>query len=223
MFHLTPEIVLRAYGRGLFPMAEGRHDQRLYWVDPERRGIIPLDRFHVPRRVARRARSGYFEVRADTACAAVIEACATITRWRSETWINDEIIALYRALHEAGYVHSVECWRDGALVGGLYGVALKGAFFGESMFSRFPDASKVALVDLVERLRRGGFRLLDTQFVTPHLKTFGAIEVPRARYHALLREALEVDARFYSGGGGGSGDLEMPGSSATRQSRTQMS
>ena len=222
MPRLTPEIVLRAYGSGLFPMADGRHDRRLYWVDPERRGIIPLERYRVSRRVARRVRAGFFAVRTDTACAEVIEACATITRWRSETWINDEIIALYCTLHEMGYVHSVECWRDGALAGGLYGVALGGAFFGESMFSRATDASKVALVHLVERLRRGGFRLLDTQFVTPHLESFGAIEVPRARYHELLREALAADARFYSGDGG-SGTSEMPDPVPSRQSRTQTS
>ncbi len=232
---LTPEMVLRAYARGLFPMAEGRDDPRLYWVDPEMRGIIPLEAFHVPRRVARRVRSGAFEIRVDTACAEVIERCAEAARGRDDTWINDEIVALYGALHRAGYVHSVEAWRDGALAGGLYGVALGGAFFGESMFSRAPDASKVALVDLVGRLVRGGFRLLDTQFVTPHLETFGAVEVPRARYRALLDEALAVDARFYSepgsgtgsgadsGGNGGSGEPEMPSPSASRQSRTQMS
>ncbi len=230
MTGLTPEILLRAYGRGLFPMAEGRHDPRLYWVDPEMRGIIPLDSFHVPRRVARRVRSGYFEVRVDTACRTVIESCAESARGRGDTWINDEIIALYCALHETGYVHSVECWRASVLAGGLYGVALGGAFFGESMFSRAPDASKVALVDLVGRLRRGGFRLLDTQFVTPHLETFGAIEVPRARYLALLDDALAVAGRFYSDDGGGSGGsgtsgtLEMPSPPPpSRQSRTQMS
>ncbi len=220
MLVMTPEVLLRAYACGLFPMAEGRRDPRMYWVDPETRGIIPLDGFHVPRRVARRVKQGVFEVRADTAFAEVIEACAQITPKRGQTWINDDIIALYRALHDLNYAHSVECWRDGALVGGLYGIALGGAFFGESMFSRETDASKVALVDLVERLRRGGYHLLDTQFVTPHLETFGAVEIPRERYHTLLRAALTVDARFYpeDEGTGVSDD-----SGASRQSRTQMS
>ncbi len=199
MLATTPENLLRAYARGLFPMAEGRFDTRLFWVDPEVRGIIPLDRFHVPRRVARRVRQGVFEVRADTAFAAVIESCGEITPQRSDTWINDEIIALYCALFEMGHAHSVECWREGRLVGGLYGVSLGAAFFGESMFAREADASKVALVDLVARLRRGGFRLLDTQFVTPHLEGFGAIEVPRARYHRMLRAALAGEGRFYPG------------------------
>ncbi len=214
---MTPEILLRAYACGLFPMAEGRFDPELYWVDPESRGIIPLEGFHVPRRVARRVRRGEFEIRVDTAFAEVIEACGEITPRRTQTWINDEIISLYRALHESGYAHSVECWRDGALAGGLYGLALGGAFFGESMFSRESDASKVALVDLVERLRRGGFCLLDTQFITPHLETFGAVEVPRERYHELLRAALEVDARFYPDDG------VSGASAASRQSSTQMS
>ncbi|MFQ5958733.1 MAG: leucyl/phenylalanyl-tRNA--protein transferase [Alphaproteobacteria bacterium] len=197
MFELTPEMLLRAYASGLFPMAESRHDPELFWVDPDMRGIIPLDRFHVSRRLARRVRRRYFELRVDTACDEVIAACAETGPRRAETWINDEIIELYGALHRMGHVHSVECWREAALVGGLYGVTLGGAFFGESMFSRQADASKVALVHLVERLRRGGFLLLDCQFLTPHLRTFGAVEVSRARYRRLLGEALAVAARFY--------------------------
>ena len=202
-FELTPEMLLRAYAYGLFPMAEARDDPELFWVDPDMRGIIPLDRFHVPRRLARRVRQGIYEIAVDRAVEEVIHACA---EERDETWINRQIIDLYLALHRLGHVHSVECRRDGVLVGGLYGVALGGAFFGESMFTRATDASKIALVHLVDRLRRGGFRLLDTQFVTAHLETFGAIEVPRARYHALLREALAVEATFYPDDGGGSDD-----------------
>ncbi len=228
-FELTPEMLLRAYACGLFPMAESRDDPELFWVDPDMRGIIPLDRFHVPRRLARRVRQGPYDIAVDRAVEEVIRACA---EERDETWINDQIIDLYVALHGLGHVHSVECWCEGALVGGLYGVALGGAFFGESMFTRAPDASKIALVHLVDRLRRGGFRLLDTQFVTAHLETFGAIEVPRARYHALLREALAVEATFYpdddggsgtGGGGSGEGASGSPGTSPTRQSSTQTS
>ncbi len=216
MFELTPDIVLRAYACGLFPMAERRDDPNLYWVEPDVRGVIPLDRFHVPRRLARRVKGREFELRVDSAFPAVIRACAERTSTRKETWINDQIIALYCALHERGDAHSVECWKQDRLVGGLYGVAIAGAFFGESMFTRESDASKVALVHLVERLRRGGFRLLDAQFITPHLKGFGAVEVPRARYHALLREALAADATFYPEEG--SGD-----SAASAQSSTQTS
>jgi len=197
---ISPEMVLRAYACGLFPMARSRRDPRLFWLDPDARGIIPLDAFHVPRRLARLLRHDPFEVRLDRDFAAVIAACATPAPGRRETWINDRIVALFRRLHEMGAAHSVECWREGSLVGGLYGVALKGAFFGESMFSRERDASKVALVHLVARLRRGGFRLLDTQFVTPHLARFGAIEVTRERYHALLEAAMRCEARFYSAG-----------------------
>ncbi|MFQ5783584.1 MAG: leucyl/phenylalanyl-tRNA--protein transferase [Alphaproteobacteria bacterium] len=214
MFELTPELVLRGYACGIFPMAESRDDPELFWVDPEMRGIIPFDRFHVPRKLARRVRSGVFEVRCDTAFADVIAGCAETGKGRRETWINDQIVTLYTALHRKGHVHSIECWRDGRLAGGLYGVVLGGAFFGESMFSRETDASKVALVHLVDRLRRGGFRLLDTQFVTPHLRIFGAIEVPRTRYHELLRDAIEANANFYPddgpGGGGAVGAAGTP-------------
>jgi leucyl/phenylalanyl-tRNA---protein transferase len=193
---LTPDILLRAYAVGLFPMAERRDDDALYWIDPEKRGIIPLDAFRVPRRLRRTVRRGLFEVRCDSAFQAVIEACRTPGPGRPETWINDEIVALYSALHRMNKAHSVECWHDGTLVGGLYGVTLGAAFFGESMFSLVTDASKVALVHLVARLRRGGFRLLDTQFVTEHLHQFGAVEIHRAGYRALLSEALGEGASF---------------------------
>ncbi len=196
MVAVTPEMLLRAYGLGIFPMAESRDDPRLFWVDPDMRGVIPLDAFHLPRRLARRVRSGVFEPRIDSDFSAVIHACAEPRPGHPETWINDQIVALYAALFARGHVHTVECWRDGGLVGGLYGVSLRGAFFGESMFSREPDASKVALVHLVDHLRARGFRLLDVQFLTPHLETFGAIEVTRADYQEMLRDALEVDARF---------------------------
>ena len=193
---LTPDLLLRAYANGLFPMAEARDDPALYLFDPEVRGIIPLDGFHVPRRLARRVRSGLFDVRIDSAFAAVIEACAEPRPGRRETWINQKILGLYGALHERGAAHSVESWRDGKLVGGLYGVVLGGAFFGESMFSLETDASKVALVHLVEHLRARGFSLLDTQFLTPHLEIFGAIEIPRDDYRERLRLALDSEATF---------------------------
>lgn len=196
MVAVTPEMLLRAYGLGIFPMAESRDDPRLFWVDPDTRGVIPLDAFHLSRRLARRVRSGVFEPRIDSDFSGVIQACAEPRPGHPETWINDQIVALYAALFERGHVHTVECWREGSLVGGLYGVSLRGAFFGESMFSRESDASKVALVHLVDHLRDRGFRLLDVQFLTPHLETLGAIEVSRADYQNLLRDALDVDARF---------------------------
>ena len=191
---LTPEILLRAYAEGLFPMAERRGDPTLYWVSPEKRGIIPLDTFHVPHRLARTVRSGAFTVTADTAFRDVMEACAAPAPGREETWINDEILRLYCALHASGHAHSVECWQNGELVGGLYGVRLGAAFFGESMFSRARDASKVALVALVDGLKRGGFVLLDSQFITAHLARFGAIEIPREQYLMKLTYALSRDA-----------------------------
>ncbi len=195
-FELSPDDLLRAYANGMFPMAERRDDPALYLFDPEVRGIIPLDGFHVPKRLARRVRSGLFEVRIDSAFAAVIEACAEPRPGHRETWINQPIMELYGALHARGAAHSVESWRDGTLVGGLYGLVLGGAFFGESMFSLETDASKVALVHLVERLRARGFSLLDTQFLTPHLGSFGAIEIPRDEYRWRLAQALEQDASF---------------------------
>ena len=197
MSGLTPEILLRAYSVGLFPMAERRDDPTLYWIDPEKRGILPLDKFHVPHRLKRTVRSGRFEVRCDTAFREVMTGCAQPAPGRTETWINQEIVRLYAELFKMGRAHSVESWRDGALAGGLYGVALGGAFFGESMFSRETDASKVALVHLIARLKKGGFRLLDTQFVTDHLSQFGAREIHRDGYRELLASALDVNATFY--------------------------
>ena len=194
---LTPELVLAAYARGLFPMAEKRDDPHLYWVSPEKRGVLPLDTFHVPHRLARTVRSGKFTVTSDRAFSEVMKGYAAPKPGREETWINSEILRLYTALAASGHAHSVECWRDGQLVGGLYGVKLGAAFFGESMFSRERDASKVALVRLVETLRRGGFALLDTQFLTAHLAGFGALEVPRDRYIKLLESALSREAFWH--------------------------
>ncbi|MEE9208854.1 MAG: leucyl/phenylalanyl-tRNA--protein transferase [Kiloniellales bacterium] len=193
---LTPDILLRAYAIGIFPMAEGREHRELHWIDPEQRGVLPLERFHLPRKLRRRIQRRDFEVRCDSAFAEVIRACAEPADNRPETWINPAIQRLYTELHESGFAHSVECRQDGALVGGLYGVALGGAFFGESMFNRAPDASKVALAHLVLRLRKGGFRLLDTQFVTPHLRRFGVVEIPRQDYRSLLARAITSQARF---------------------------
>lgn len=196
MLRLTSELLLRAYATGIFPMAQSRRDRELYWIDPEWRGILPLDRFHVPRRLRRTLRHGAFEVRVDTAFREVMIGCAEVTAERPNSWINDEIIAAYTELYHAGHAHSVECWLDDELVGGLYGVSLGGAFFGESMFTRVTDASKVALIHLAARLYHGGFTLLDTQFITKHLQQFGAVEVPRPRYQALLAAALKVKASF---------------------------
>ena len=196
--NLTPELVLAAYARGLFPMAERRDDPHLYWVSPEKRGIIPLQEFHVPRRLARTVRSGKFTVTTDRAFTQVMQGCAAPAAGREDSWINAEILRLYTALAASGHAHSVECWVEGKLVGGLYGVKLGAAFFGESMFSRERDASKVALVRLVELLKRDGFYLLDTQFITAHLASFGAVEVPRERYLTLLEKALSHEA-FWNG------------------------
>ncbi len=191
---VSPELMLRAYRAGLFPMAETRRGERLYWLDPEFRGVLPLGRFHLPRRLARTVLKGPFRVTADRNFPAVIGACARRRPGREDTWINAEVESLFNELARRGHAHSVECWEEGELVGGLYGVALGGAFFGESMFSVRPDASKVALVHLVARLRLGGFRPLDTQFVTSHLAQFGAIEIPREAYRAELVVAVEVPA-----------------------------
>jgi leucyl/phenylalanyl-tRNA---protein transferase len=194
---LTPELLLRAYEAGVFPMAERRDDTELFWVSPDARGIIPLDGFHLPRRLARTIKSDRFTVKVDTAFEEVMRACAAPTGDRKESWINAEILSLYTSLHRMGQAHSVECWRDGALVGGLYGVRLGAAFFGESMFSRERDASKVALAHLVARLRAGGFTLLDSQFLTSHLAQFGAVEIPRDKYLELLADAVARDTDFY--------------------------
>jgi leucyl/phenylalanyl-tRNA--protein transferase len=194
---ITPELVLRAYGAGIFPMAEGRGSGRLHWLDPALRGILPLDAgFHLPRRLRRTVLSGRFTVTANTNFVGVIAGCAEPAPGRTDTWINAEIESLFTALHRMGAAHSIEVWQDGALVGGLYGVALGGAFFGESMFSRTTDASKVALVQLVARLRLGGFTLLDTQFLTAHLARFGAVEIPKAEYKRRLNAALDVPAQW---------------------------
>ena len=196
MIALTPSLLLRAYAAGIFPMAESADDPELFWIDPERRGVLPLDTFHLPRRLRRTLRAEDFDIRCDRAFEAVIRGCAEPTPERARTWINEEIVHLYVALFHQGHAHSVEAWLADELVGGLYGVAIGGAFFGESMFSRVTDASKVALAHLVARLRLGGFRLLDTQFVTEHLRQFGATEIPRAEYHRRLAEALATTAYF---------------------------
>lgn len=198
MTEITPELLLGAYAGGMFPMAEDRDSAELYWVDPDKRGVIPLDDFHIPRSLQKRVRQQAFDVTVDTAFDAVVVACAAEQKDRGKTWINAEIKDLYGQLHRMGFAHSLECRQDGALVGGLYGVKLGGAFFGESMFHTERDASKVALVHLVARLKVGGFSLLDTQFVTDHLVQFGAQEIPRDDYHLLLGEALAVEADFYS-------------------------
>lgn len=198
-FEISPLTVLRAYAIGLFPMAESAEDAPLFWVDPERRGVFPLDGLNVSRSLAKTVRTDRFEVVADSDFNAVIDGCARRGDGR-ETWINPEIRRLYRALFDMGAVHTLEARQDGALVGGLYGVALGGAFFGESMFHRARDASKVALVHLVARLRLGGYVLLDAQFVTEHLASLGAIEISRADYRALLDAALgqPVDRRVWT-------------------------
>jgi leucyl/phenylalanyl-tRNA--protein transferase len=190
VLEITPQVLLKAYAVGIFPMAESAEDTGLYWIEPEQRGIIPLDDFHVPRRLARTVASRRFEVRIDHDFDAVIAGCAAAVSDRPKTWINGRIRKLYGELFEIGACHTVETWRDGRLVGGLYGVVLGAAFFGESMFSRERDASKVALVDLVERLKAGGYKLLDAQFTTSHLKQFGAIDVDRRVYQDMLADAI---------------------------------
>jgi leucyl/phenylalanyl-tRNA---protein transferase len=193
---ITPEVLLKAYACGIFPMAESAEDPALYWIEPELRGIIPLDTFHVPSRLARTVRSEPFTVVCNRDFDAVLDGCSAPGPGRTRTWINARIRNLYRKLYEIGHCHTVEVYDGTALVGGLYGVSLGRVFFGESMFHRARDASKIALVHLVARLRAGGYRLLDTQFVTDHLKTFGATEVPRRHYHRLLADALIGEADF---------------------------
>ena len=195
--------LVTAYSRGIFPMAEERDDDDVFWIDPERRGILPLDKFHLPKRLARTMRSGALRMTVDTAFEDVITACAEPAAERPKTWINQVIERSYCNLHAKGHAHSVEVWDGPTLAGGLYGVSIGAAFFGESMFSRLKDASKMALVCLVARLNAGGYRLLDTQFVTEHLKQFGAIEIPRARYRALLADAVARRGDFYELGGAG--------------------
>ncbi len=193
---ITPEVLLKAYACGIFPMAESADDPALYWIEPDMRGIIPLESFHVPARLARTIRVTPFTVWVDRDFDAVVDGCAEAKDDRARTWINERIRKIYCSLFEHGHCHSIEVYDGDRLVGGLYGVALGGAFFGESMFHRARDASKVALVHLVARLRAGGYRLLDTQYVTDHLKTFGAVEVPKRRYHKLLEEAIASDGDF---------------------------
>ncbi|WP_394689790.1 leucyl/phenylalanyl-tRNA--protein transferase [Hoeflea sp.] len=190
-FHITPDLLLRAYASGLFPMADSADDPELFWVEPELRGVLPLDGFHVPRRLQRTIRQAPFDIRINTAFDRVVASCAESVENRPSTWINSTIAELYGSLHRLGHAHSVEAWKDDQLVGGLYGVSLRRAFFGESMFSRATDASKICLVHLVERLRTRGFVLLDTQFTTEHLKRFGVIDVPREDYAVMLARALE--------------------------------
>lgn len=192
--NLTPELLLTAYAQGMFPMAD--EDGQIYWYSPNPRAILPLDKLHTSRSLMRFIHSGKYEVRFDTAFTDVMVACAAPSPGREMTWISDELIEAYTWLHELGFAHSVEAWADDELVGGLYGVSLRGLFAGESMFSTRPNASKVALYYLVRHIRERGFTLLDVQFQTPHLARLGAIEVSQTRYRQLLRGALAVDARF---------------------------
>lgn len=214
------EELLNCYRRGMFPMADSRDDPSLFLVNPEIRGILPLDAFHIPKRLKRRVCQDPFRVTFDTAFTRVMEACAEPHEGRPSTWINSPIVNLYSALHREGYAHSVECWDGDTLVGGLYGVALGGAFFGESMFSRATDASKIALVHLVARLIDRGYVLLDAQFHNPHLEQFGLIEITRSEFRARLKQALKVQASFHpsadqsigmlSSTTGGASDSDMP-------------
>jgi len=209
---LTPEMLLRAYAAGIFPMAESRDDPVLQWVDPRHRGVFPLDKFHISRSLRRRILLECFTIRTNSDFAAVVSMCAD----RPETWINETIYQLYLALHREGFAHSLEVWEGGALVGGVYGVTLGAAFFGESMFSRRTDASKIALAYLVDRLRFGGFSLFDTQFLTPHLASLGAVEISRVQYHARLRLSLRGRADFNRQG-------EVPSAAGMLQRMSQTS
>lgn len=211
MGDITAGILLRAYAMGIFPMSEHRDDPEIFWVDPKRRGIIPLDGFHMSRSLARRIRKGGFQVTLNQDFEAVLDGCAD----REDTWINSEIRKLYIELHEHGHAHSLEVWAHDDLIGGVYGVSLGAAFFGESMFSRSTDASKIALAYLVTHLKRCGFTLFDAQFLTPHLATLGAVEITRAQYHEQLIEAVEKDADILA--------YSLPSASAVVQRRTQTS
>ncbi|HAT86902.1 MAG TPA: leucyl/phenylalanyl-tRNA--protein transferase [Rhizobiales bacterium] len=197
-FAITPQLLLRAYAAGIFPMAESADDKTLMWIEPDMRGIIPLDDFHLSRRMKRTMRTTSFTITADKNFGLVMDTCAQSVADRPSTWINNQIHDLYRQLHEMGYCHSVEVWDGEQLVGGLYGVSLGTAFFGESMVSRARDASKIALVHLIERLKAGGYTLLDTQFITDHLRQFGAIEIAKDDYHGLLDHALQAHADFFA-------------------------
>ncbi len=228
----TPDDLLTCYRRGVFPMADSRDDPSLFLVDPERRGLLPLDAFHIPKRLKRRICQDPFRVTFDTAFTRVIEACAEPRAARPNTWINSSIVNLYSALHRQGHAHSAECWDGDQLVGGLYGVALGGAFFGESMFSRASDASKIALVHLAARLIDRGFVLLDAQFYNPHLDQFGLIEVSREEFRVRLKRALKVQASFHPPApsdqdqsiGSGSGSMAIGWSdSATPAGRSSVS
>jgi leucyl/phenylalanyl-tRNA--protein transferase len=216
MVTLSPQMLLRAYAIGVFPMAESRDDPEIYWIDPELRGVLPLESFHLPRRLKRTLRQRPFEIRCDTDFEGIIKGCAAPGPGRRDTWINNQIHLLNRQLFQMGFAHTVECWRDGELVGGLYGISIGGAFFGESMFSVERDASKVALAHLVIRLKKSGFLLLDTQFVTPHLQRFGAIEISRPDYRQRLARAVAAPARFQ-------GDVSDAEVEAFLQSSTQTS
>ena len=190
--HITPDLLLRAYAMGIFPMANSREDAEIHWVDPSRRGIFPLDNFHISHSLSRTISRSSCTIRTNTGFSQVVAACAD----RAETWINGDIAALYSDLHRSGFAHSVEVWEDKTLVGGVYGVAMGAAFFGESMFSRRPNASKIALAWLMHRLRAGGYLLFDTQFLTPHLASLGAVEISRADYHHRLAAAIGARATF---------------------------
>ncbi len=210
---LTPELLLRAYGAGVFPMAESRGSKTIVWFNPLRRGILPLDSFHISRSLARRIRSGVFDITLNRAFGAVVEHCAD----RKETWINSDIMQAYTTLHHAGHCHSLEVWEKDTLVGGIYGIAMGAAFFGESMFSKRSDASKVALAYLTHRLWMGGFQLFDTQYITPHLQSLGAIEISRIDYHERLGKALTQSANFFQV------EENPPHSEVLRQRRTHTS
>jgi leucyl/phenylalanyl-tRNA---protein transferase len=196
MSQITPQVLLKAYSAGIFPMAESADDPALYWIEPDERGVIPLDRFHISKSLRKSVRHAGFEIRIDSAFEDVMKLCAEKTDDRDETWINHRILKLYAQLHKMGCCHSVETWKDGQLVGGLYGLRIGAVFFGESMFSRANDASKVALVHLVARLNFGGFQLLDAQFLNPHLEQFGCYTIAKADYRPILEAALDGEGDF---------------------------